>query len=341
MTKVFPNTSLIVRYLLGKLPEDEQTGFEERLLESDALFEALEEAESELIDEYVGDTLSADDRRRFELYFLTQPERRARVEFARALREAAAEHGHAKRSRASMAGPDIDASPDTAAWRRRWWASLIPRPQFAVPAAWRLIAAFAVFAVLGGLILALRDNSQLRQQLQQAQAERTESQQRSAAQLSAAESQLSNERSLRQRAEEALNHLNARPKESGQPAIVSFILSAFFRPVRGSESQTNPKSQQLLIPAAAKRVSLTFPVQVQSSDFTSYRISLRRADDPGQIEIWGRSGLPVASKPGQRIPIALPASLLIKGEYRLKLSGLLSDDNTEPIGEYRFAVVRD
>jgi hypothetical protein len=336
MTKVFPNTSLIVRYLLGRLPDDEQTGFEEQLLESEALFEALKEVESELIDEYVGDTLSAEDRRRFELYFLTQPERRARVEFARALREVAAEHGREKRSRA--AGLEIDASPDTAAWWRRWVAFLIPRPQFAALAACCLIA---VFAISGGLILALKDNSRLRQQLQQAQAERAESQQRSDAQLAAAESQLSNERSMRQRFEDALNHLNAGPKESGRPAIVSFILSAFFRPVRGSESQTNPKSQQLLIPAAAKRVSLTFDVQVQSPDFTSYRVSLWRVDDPRQIEIWSRSGLPAVSKPGQRIPIALRARLLIKGEYRLKLSGVLSNDITEQIGEYRFAVVRD
>jgi hypothetical protein len=335
MTKVFPNTSLIVRYLLGRLPEDEQTGFEEQLLESEALFEALKEVESELIDEYVGDRLSADDRRRFELYFLTQPERRARVEFARALREAAAEHGREKRSRAAMAGPDINASPDTAAWWRRWATSLIPRPQFAA------LAACCLIAVLGGLILALRDNSRLRQQLQQAQAERAESQQQNAAQLAAAESQLSNERSLRQQAEEALDNLNVRPRESGRPAIVSFILSAFFRPVRGSESQTTPKSQQLLIPAAAKRVSLTFDVQVQSPDFSGYQVSLRRADDPGQIEICCRSRLPAISKPGQRIPITLPAGLLIKGEYRLKLSGVLSDNITEPIGEYRFTVVRD
>src|SRR5262245_10236295 len=336
MTKVSPNTSHMVRYLLGRLPEDEQTSFEEQLLESEALFEALEETESELIDEYVGDTLSADDRRQFELYFLTQPERRARVEFARALREAAAEHGRAKRSRAARL--EVAASPETAGWWRRWGEFLIPRPQFSALAACCLIA---TFTVLGGLILALKDNSRLRQQLQQAQAERTESQQQSAAQLAAAESQLSNERSLRQRAEEALDHLNPRPKEGGRPAIVSFILSAFFRPERGGESQARTKYQQILIPEAAKEVSLTFPVQVQSPDFSGYRVSLRRADDPSQIEIWGRSGLPVVSKPGQQIRIALPAGLLIAGEYRLKLSGVLSGSNTEPIGEYRFAVIRD
>src|SRR5262245_20759352 len=108
MTRMTPNTSHIVHYLLGRLPEDEQTGFEEQLLENEALFEALEETARELIDEYVGDMLSADDRRRFELYFLTQPERRARVEFARALHEAAAEHGREKHSRAAW--------PDTAGW---------------------------------------------------------------------------------------------------------------------------------------------------------------------------------------------------------------------------------
>lgn len=73
----------IRQYLLGKLTGDSQQKVEERLLTEDDLFEEMEIAEDELIDEYHAGELSKNDRERFEQNFLATPERQEKVRFSR------------------------------------------------------------------------------------------------------------------------------------------------------------------------------------------------------------------------------------------------------------------
>src|SRR5882724_5404200 len=85
---------LLQRYLLGNLSEEEQVQVEDRAF-ADALYlGALEAAEADLIDSYVRGGLSQPDRRQFERRFLTSPQRRSKVDFARALARVAAETSH-------------------------------------------------------------------------------------------------------------------------------------------------------------------------------------------------------------------------------------------------------
>src|SRR6185295_11185916 len=58
---------------------------------SEEALEELHAAEHELIDAYLAERLSAVQRARFERWFLEEPARRARVEFARALFQRTAE----------------------------------------------------------------------------------------------------------------------------------------------------------------------------------------------------------------------------------------------------------
>lgn len=74
------------RYLLQQLSESEQEAFELRLLTEDELSEELEIVEDELIDEYIGNELSRDERASFEDNFLTHPDRQRKLEAAQALR---------------------------------------------------------------------------------------------------------------------------------------------------------------------------------------------------------------------------------------------------------------
>src|SRR6267143_641182 len=83
------NESLIINYLLGVLPEAELERFEQRYLEDETLFEELQEIEDELIDDYVGGALTAEQQAQFEQYFLRSPQRREKLEFARAMTERA------------------------------------------------------------------------------------------------------------------------------------------------------------------------------------------------------------------------------------------------------------
>src|SRR5436853_6750757 len=82
----------IRQYLLGELAEAEMSQFEERLMIDDQLFEMLLVVEDELIDERAAGELSAEEQARFDAYFLATPQRRERLELARALHDYAAEH---------------------------------------------------------------------------------------------------------------------------------------------------------------------------------------------------------------------------------------------------------
>jgi len=76
---------LIIRYLLGQLPEEELSRFEKCLLADDQLFAELVVVENEMIDCYVEGDLSRQERESFERHYLISAGRRRRVEFAKAL----------------------------------------------------------------------------------------------------------------------------------------------------------------------------------------------------------------------------------------------------------------
>src|ERR1044072_9739723 len=72
-------------YLLNKLSESEREEIEERLMVEDDLFQELEIAKGELIEEYREGELKGKDRQSFENGFLSSPEGRKRHVFAVAI----------------------------------------------------------------------------------------------------------------------------------------------------------------------------------------------------------------------------------------------------------------
>src|ERR1700690_3344232 len=77
--------TLMRRYLLNQLPEEERSEFEDRLFNNHDLFERLVEVENEIIDSYASGRLSQMERQRLEVQFLNAPQRQQRVAFARTL----------------------------------------------------------------------------------------------------------------------------------------------------------------------------------------------------------------------------------------------------------------
>ena len=77
----------IREYLLGQLPGEQQSDFEERLLTDDDVFQELEIVEDELVDEYLREELTPADRAGFESHFMAAPEHRDKLTFARAFRK--------------------------------------------------------------------------------------------------------------------------------------------------------------------------------------------------------------------------------------------------------------
>ncbi len=73
------------QYLLGQLPEEEETELERRYLADDALFEELLAIEDDLRDAYVRGELSSPDREAFQRRLLAAPQQSQEQEFARLL----------------------------------------------------------------------------------------------------------------------------------------------------------------------------------------------------------------------------------------------------------------
>ena len=82
------------RYLLGQLEEAEQERLELRLLTDGAFAEEFDTVVDEITDQYVGNELGAEERKRVEQYFLASNERQQKVHFAdQLLQRAEAERG--------------------------------------------------------------------------------------------------------------------------------------------------------------------------------------------------------------------------------------------------------
>jgi anti-sigma-K factor RskA len=75
----------LVRYHLGELSPEERDAVEDRYFADDAFHERVLAVEEELIDSYVRDELSAEQRKHFESWFLPVDDRRERLEFAKTL----------------------------------------------------------------------------------------------------------------------------------------------------------------------------------------------------------------------------------------------------------------
>ena len=83
MKRSTPDEQLLIRYLLGELPEAECIELEQLCLESDEVFEQLEAVEAELTDDYVRGVLVGHRRKEFEKRLLNTPGRAEEIEFAR------------------------------------------------------------------------------------------------------------------------------------------------------------------------------------------------------------------------------------------------------------------
>ena len=85
-----PGQDLIRRYLLGRLPDQDQQSLEEEFMTGDTSLEELEAAEDELVDEYLAGRLSSQEREQFEKHFLSTPEREQKLRFAKVFHRYAA-----------------------------------------------------------------------------------------------------------------------------------------------------------------------------------------------------------------------------------------------------------
>lgn len=99
--------SSVKNYILDNVSEECRSQIEERMFSDDAFFERIELAEADLIDSYILDKLSNNDRKLFESHFLTSSRNRKEVQMARVLL------GELRKKVSNTKGSDIEG--------RKWW----------------------------------------------------------------------------------------------------------------------------------------------------------------------------------------------------------------------------
>ncbi len=121
MANEIEDEGMIRRYLLGQLAEDERQQLEERTMTDTELFNRTLLVEDELVDEYVKGELSESELKGFEASFLSTPEGRKQISFAKALGKyvtaASTEEGRVVVDEPARVGK---------VHRRIWWPALVP-----------------------------------------------------------------------------------------------------------------------------------------------------------------------------------------------------------------------
>jgi hypothetical protein len=310
----------LIQYLLGELSEEEQTRLEERFFTDDEYFNHLLVVEDDLIDDYVHDELSQQQRARFESYFLASPQRRQRVEFARALMRTASEAAVAE-------SPSLVTTHPEPTSRRPFWPAFL---RFQNPAQRFMMAAVGLVALGGGWLFI--ETRHLRTQLQQLQTERQswhgqqQDLQRQIAQQrqrhDALAAQLQHGRDQIARLEQELAQLRPSPL-----TMLSFVLS----PVQ-SRGVNEPK--RLIIPPGAHVLRFQLDIE-EGTRYKRYRAVLRRAQGD---EIWSQDVPPSRSN---AVVLKLPAGILSEGKYQLTLKGSAAKGIFEEVDYYEFVVKRE
>lgn len=293
---------LLTRYLLGQVSPEERAGLEGQYLDDDALFHELIAAENDLIDDYVRGKLGPQEKP-FEEGFLSSPERRERVEFAKSL----------------LAYRRIGANSDAPARERpsRWEA--IRSYLGDAPAGVRLaLATLLLLTVAGSSWLAVV-NGRLYNQIEaalktQAQAQRqTQELRRQIREL--------------QQSEATTPRLSEAPPAAGY-ATLSMTLAPGL--TRGADQREN----LLAVPRGISEVRLW--LKTNGSIRSTYNVILETAEG---VQVWKSTGLAGhrGAGGGSMITIQIPAKVLKGDDYVLRLFLAGSSSISE---EYSFRVVK-
>jgi len=316
------NETLIARYLLGELPEEQQVEIEDRAFSDKDYLATITTVENDLIDEYVRGELSAADRLRFESRFLASAERRKRVEFAKALRTVVS------------TVPEKNAIQTATGWS--WRESLYAFLNGLNPAA-RLAFAAAAILVVAGAALLFVETLRLRRQVTQLQAEKQagqdfqqalEAERKRNEELNA---RLDQEKQQREQTDESLRQLTETP-EAKNPAPPPVIASLTLLP---GLSRGGGQKPTLDLSNDARLVRLQIGIDPEEQ-YKSFVVELRTL---AGRQVWNRENLASRTRRGSRaVGLTLPATVLKSGEYELRLRGLTEGGGSEDVGFYYFNV---
>jgi hypothetical protein len=340
-------------YLLGEIEEEPRLALEERLVMDPELFERLGPSEDELTEDYLEGVLSPAERRGFERHFLINDDRRWQVGFVRLLKDRASAGGVSRTGvtaatriiplrveRTSADGAErIEAQPPLLG--RAWinLASAVGANRTLPSWTGALAASIAVLLVGGTTWFATRGDRVGRElwspRTDQEVVQREQNALKMRADGPSSEPQAPRQTGLESKS--GLHGTEARvpPVEapSGRtalrPAPPTFVLAT------GLLRSGGGAVTRIAIPPSAEVVRLR--LQLSAADYSRYRTVLYDAES---VEMWAQSGLTARGDRGRAaIVIILPAAVLSRGDYLIKVSGLDGGVGPETIASYSFRVV--
>jgi hypothetical protein len=330
MVEIIEDERMVRRYLLGELAEPEQSRLEERLFTDEEFYKLLLVAEDELTDDYLRGDLNGQERKSFESYFLTSPERKKKLKFASTLKR------YVNNIAVSEAATPSVATAETVPW----WRSVLAFIQIQNPI-FGLAAALMILVMGVAAIWLASETSRLRSELQQSKAERSNQLREDQLQKELAEQKarskelserLNQEQSRRQELEGEIAKMKEQPSssnETGLPALLSFVLMPGL--VRDTDQVTTLK-----IPSTADQLHLQ--LDLEQDDYKSYSAEIRSDDDNIILK---RDNLKSRkSRAGSAVTLRMPAKILSGNSYRIILRGATDEGNFEKVGTYYFTVVR-
>jgi hypothetical protein len=304
-----PDDRLLVRYLLGSLPEDETERFDELSVADDQFAAHLSAVEHDLVDAYVKGELSGDTLDRFTTHYLSSLATQEKVRFADALLKY-------QRRAAPAAAP---------AHVRRF---AVPRlaPQWG----WA-VAALVFLGATGYLVV---DDNRLRHQMIDARAARAALEAREQElQRQVTEQRSANAETARELAQVRASLAQRPDVEAANPPTSQTVVASFvlLPPRRGA-------GDILIIAFPPGTEAVTLHVDLEADDFPIYRAELKDSMT-GQI-VWRGADLRAAPRGRSRsLSITLDAGALKPRTYTVDVTGVPARGAPELVGSYPFRVV--
>ncbi len=337
------NDNLLRSYLLGALPEAETETCDELSFTDDAFVTRLQAVEDDLVDAYLQNELSGNERAQFQSYYLASPRRQEKVKFAQSLQSFAKHQVLAPAPAASFAPaePVRQVARETISW----WDSL--RSLFTLPnltMQWGMAAAALLLLLAGGWLFT--ETQRLRGQMNAAQTEQATLQQRERE----LQSQLEQQRTTNTKTVEQLNEelkrtqqqleqlkqqqeLAAQQAKQQPPLGLPNLLHVELTP----QTRGIGKTTELAIPTSTDYAVLQ--LATPEEDFQAYQADLLTQVD--EKLRWKSGRLKARTSGTERIiDVSVRAKLLPPGNYVVKLSGIAANGQAEELRKYSFKVVK-
>ena len=322
------NEKLLIRYLLGSLPEEQQIQVEGGFLSDDQSYERLLALENELFYDYAQNKLAPDEREQFEKRFLTSEQNRKKAMIASALAHKMSELASVEKAEQGIA----DREP------QHFWQSL--KSYFVAQSAAMKVSLAALAIVSLALIWLVMGIARLRNEFNQFQAQRA-TQEDQLQQQARRERGRADELSLKLERETVQNAVlrqelsKMHAQSGGQGERPSSIISLVLAPSIVRDQA--PGMKKLYLPQGASLLKLLLKLKGEV-EYKSYQAILLTAEG---AERWSQDMLQARrTGSGRSIELWLQTKILAPGDYELRLKGYASDGTLEETGDYYYLSIR-